>query len=540
MNTATHRRFLIAVLAAMLLHVTLVAWAGPGFESSDDEVYARAAHQLATGTFEAVAEHRWNRFGVIVPTAAAFRLFGVTAWSTISVSLFWSLTGIVAVALVARRLSGSVAGATAAFLVAPMTMVVNASAFLMPDHPVGVQMFIASACVWLGRDTSVRRPAAWGVGAALAITLGVLTKLTALWLAPLFLVFFVADLAGGRHRGFWGAFALAGAVAGAAFFCTYGLATGDPLYRMHAIDARHTATHWGYGDDDAATLLARITWEPAVLILNRLPELGLVLAAAIPAMALSRKAHAGSRFWAAHTIVVAGGFWLGSTSLSEYSPLPPLPRMLSPMVLPVAVLAGSVLTRSRSDCKTPWASAAVLAAGVATGLAVGRPLAAVAYVAGTAALALALSPGAVAARVPDWTRRSALPAILTLMCVYGIVRGGVGESPRMRAERDVAMSLAARLGPHATIAIDRRSRRTLEHYAAYRPRPGAITLWDWSRREESELPRARPIFAYVHSRRIVAKKGRYSPPDWLAPFLERGEVVFDDGIVQLRRLDFDS
>ncbi len=526
-----HRSFALFVLAACAVHVALVVLARPGFSSSDDEVYARLAHDMARGTFELIPEHRGNRLGLIAPTAAAYLAFGVGRWTTVLWPLLHSVAGIIVVAVVARRMAGDRAGVLAALVFATLSQVVNASTFLLPDGPVGVQMFAAAACLWTARASRGRRAAAWGAAAAGLIAVGVTIKLTTLWLAPFFAALFVADVARRRHRAAWTAFVATGAVTAAVFFAAYAATTGDALYRLHAIAAQHNDTHWAFADASTADLVRRLSYAPALMILRKLPGLALLmaLASAVALHALRRPRDSRLLFWAAYAVVVIGGFWVGTTSFARMAPLPLLPRMLAPAAAPLALLAACALTSGRMRGRALAPGAIIVGAGAAVALADGRLLVACVYVAGGGALLVALRGG-------GWTRRAALVAVLALpaaMSLYSAIRGGLGESAAMRAERALVTSLPRLVPEGGVVLTDRRSARTIRFYRGYRDREPTVVAWD-----RAVPSSGAPAYVYWHAARVAWRGGRMAPPAWLAQRAERGRAVWESGpqrLLWLRR-----
>ena len=533
MSTAKRNAFPLLVLAACALHVVLFIAAGPGFNSSDDEVYTRLAHSMSVGDFELSPEHRGNRLGLIAPTAAIYAAVGVGRWSTVIWPLLCSLTGIVAVAGITRRLAGDDrAGAVAAFLFAPLTIVLGGSVFLMPDSPVGVMMLLAAACLWVARDLDRRRAVAWGAASAFFIAAGVLTKLTALWLAPFFAALFAADVLRRRRGAAWSGFVLTGVVAALVFFAAYAHFTGDALYRVHAVSAQHNDTHWAYADASTGELLRRLTYQPGLMWARALPEMMFLLALALAVPLSLRGESRRSRdiaYWSAYAVVVIGGFWIGTTSFARLAPLPLLPRMLAPAAAPLAIVAATALVSERPTARRVLPSVALMCAGLIIVALDGRILVAGMYAAMATIAFLALRAPH---RARGWTVIAAL-TVSVLLSGYSIVRRGAGESKGMRVERLAMSTLDALTSADATVLTDRRSERTFRFYRGYQP--GAPTVLPWDDLA-SPPPQTRPLYVYWHAERIAWRGGRAAPPTWLAELTESGEVVWESDDARLVRL----
>ena len=88
------------ILAVLALAVRL--WCFTGLIASDDVVYAHYARLLATGRYSVEANHMALRFGLLLPVAGAYALFGVSEVTTVLVPLLASVASVVLVFLIGR------------------------------------------------------------------------------------------------------------------------------------------------------------------------------------------------------------------------------------------------------------------------------------------------------------------------------------------------------------------------------------------------------------------------------------------------------
>ena len=77
-----------------------------GLIGSDDLGYSEFAQRIAVGTYELEPHHYAICFGLIVPVAVLYRLFGVTEWTTIALPLVASTLAVPVLTLIGRRIFG--------------------------------------------------------------------------------------------------------------------------------------------------------------------------------------------------------------------------------------------------------------------------------------------------------------------------------------------------------------------------------------------------------------------------------------------------
>ena len=99
-----------------------------GLVGSDDIFYSAYAQQIVEGTYQLEHHHMAIRYGVILPVAAIYKVFGINEWSTVALPLLASSLAPVLAALVGFQLSGTIASWVAGLLLASFPVTVQADA----------------------------------------------------------------------------------------------------------------------------------------------------------------------------------------------------------------------------------------------------------------------------------------------------------------------------------------------------------------------------------------------------------------------------
>jgi 4-amino-4-deoxy-L-arabinose transferase-like glycosyltransferase len=324
---------LAAILAGGALAVRL--WCFTGLIASDDVIYAHYARALAVGHYSLEANHLALRFGLLLPVAASYTLFGISEATTALVSLVASVASVVLVFFIARRQFGLPAGVIAAVLMASFPLSIRYGSILVPET-IAELYILAAVCLYLRASESGRFTTATAAG----ITLGVayLTRELAFFVA---LAVFMEAAWQRRWR-------LLFAIAFGSFLIVLGehlyywFAAGDPLLRLHAMAAHNQRP-------DAMSFREHPAWRffRALPHLMLIPSLGFGLhslaalaLAALASFMLNIRRTALFLLW-----IVLPLFYLnfGTTSLKTYIAMPVGDRYLELIYPPLFVLSGALL-----------------------------------------------------------------------------------------------------------------------------------------------------------------------------------------------------
>jgi hypothetical protein len=343
-----NRRWLFRLPTVTLLLVLgfTVAFFGlthEGLYDLDDYLYARYAHALASGTYRPLPDPRHllhdplrERLLVFGPVAGLYRLLGVNIISTTLWPLLCTLGCTVVIwALYRRREPVVAAGAT--LLLGLHYFTLNLSTYLYPDNVLMFWGLAGAAALLTGRREGQQRPAGWGAGFAVLSFAALLSKETIVFYLPFYLGVLGLDACYRRHGRFWRAALLT------AYLLYYQLLTGDVLYRYHIIEQTNAYMSDGnYVQGHTGALLRRVTWAPLGFFVGL--GMGGLLVLAVGA-GWRRRAPApasppdDARFWLGLALITLAFYWWGSTSLHDYNPISLQPRMVTPLLPPLALAA---------------------------------------------------------------------------------------------------------------------------------------------------------------------------------------------------------
>ncbi|UOG76906.1 glycosyltransferase family 39 protein [Hymenobacter tibetensis] len=345
----------VALGLVFVFTVAFFAVTHEGLYDIDDHFYARYAHALATGTYRPLPDPQHllhdplqERLLVFGPVAGLYRLFGINIISTTLWPLLCTLgCALVVWALYRRR--EPVVAAGAMLLLGLHYFTLNLSTYLYPDNVLMFCCTASAAALVVGRRLAQARPVAWGVGFALLNFAALLSKETIVFYLPFYVALLSLDAYRRRHSRFWVAALAAGSTLLAAYLVYFQVLTHDPLYRYHIIEQTNAFMRDGnYVQGHRGALLGRVTWEPLLFFVGTGMGVMLVLAAAtlpIRGAALRRSTTVqapadDASFWLALAVSTLAFYWWGSTSLQEYNPISLQPRMVTPLLPPLAIAAG--------------------------------------------------------------------------------------------------------------------------------------------------------------------------------------------------------
>ena len=216
--------FVIALLLRLACFTGLIA--------SDDGHYSGYAQLIADGRYTPEYHHRAIRYGLLLPVALLYRVFGVGEWTTIAVPLLASSVAVTVLALIGTRLFGVRAALIAALLFATFPIQLRYATVLVPEPILACYLLLA---VLLYVRTDERTPLARSVLTGVVLGVAYLTKEPAAFVA---LALLVDSVLGHRWRQTAGLGLGIGAIV-ALEHAYYVGTTGDLLFRFHALSAHN-------------------------------------------------------------------------------------------------------------------------------------------------------------------------------------------------------------------------------------------------------------------------------------------------------------
>ena len=189
-----HSRWLPAIGAALLL-TWCVGLFGRGFWTPDEPREADLAWRMSWQSEKSVPLLAGDPFCEKPPltywaAAAPIAMFGMHAWSTRLPNLLYALISALSVGLIARRLSGSVAGVAAAAAISTFLLGYQTAIWFATDAP--VLAFVSLALLGLQRGFYAQGTRTRWTGYTLmhgALALGFLSKSAFAWLVPVLSLF---------------------------------------------------------------------------------------------------------------------------------------------------------------------------------------------------------------------------------------------------------------------------------------------------------------------------------------------------------------
>jgi 4-amino-4-deoxy-L-arabinose transferase-like glycosyltransferase len=321
-----------ALIAVGLFAILLRAAGYDGLAVSDDMGYAHFADRIATGQFRLEHHHYAIRFGMTVPVALLYFLFGMQEWTTALYPFVASVAASVLLAAIGCRIGGAMAGLFSGLLLASLPMEALYGGMLVPEAVLQAAL-LAAALLYVVADerSSPRLAGLSGVAFGLAF----LVKEPAVFVLAAFVLF---GLLQRRYRLALALAAGAASVAGAEFALFY-WATGDPFF-IHSAMKVHNAgmMRWAETMDLPYRLFK---YYPRILLIPGafvgLHGLVATVAALYGLLRWKKPACTLLLLWAVIPYLYLN---FGSSSFREYMPLPAAHRYLLVTFPPLLLLAG--------------------------------------------------------------------------------------------------------------------------------------------------------------------------------------------------------
>lgn len=337
-----HRACLLSVLLGLLL---LWAFTPQEYVASDPGNYSRRAFNILQNGDLGSSHVFGHRLAVTLPVALFYTLFGVNilatnVWPLIAVIV---LTVTVWLALPDKR--SKCLGVVLCLLCVPL---LDSAVVLLPDIIAAAFMGLSSLVLFKRRSALQEDRRRWLLVPLAAVSLlffAFLAKMSAYWVLPLWALALVADVKDEDTvkmlRRFYLPAVVTGVALGAGYLLFCEMIWGDPLARFESINAL-TAHHlWDWDKQNLNEMVKRITVSPIRLLLA---QYGSIVILAFLGLILSPP---DLRPWAHYTVLCILFFWFGSTSFTQYEPMPLVDRMTLPALPGILVLAGFAASRLR-------------------------------------------------------------------------------------------------------------------------------------------------------------------------------------------------
>ncbi len=312
-----------------------------GLIASDDLWYSHYAQLITQHRYLPQLLHVALRYGLTIPVALAYWLFGIREWTTVLVPFLASVASIPVLMTVGWRMFGPRTGLMAGILFATFPLELRYATILVPE-PVTVFYVLVAMLAYLYAESK----GSLLLGLATGICLGAayLTKEPAL-LVALALMIYV-----GMRRQWRVILGMAlglGMIVGLEHFY-YLMRTGDLLFRLHAM-AEHNRSTLALEANQNLFYRLVIAYPRRMLLPNM--DFGVHSVFSLGLMALGLILFRVERFRLLLLWAVLPWLCLNfcSSSLTSYFVLPEAARYLDLVYPPLFLLAGAVLDRLTSE-----------------------------------------------------------------------------------------------------------------------------------------------------------------------------------------------
>jgi hypothetical protein len=339
--TSTHKTLLLILLAAAILRLATFG----GISGTDDKHYIRYAYQMAQGTYQPDPSSFYSlRFGVLIPLAFLYRLFGVGDATTIILPFCFSIGTIIVAFLLAKSLFSETAGLIAAALLATLPIDSTYATMLWPDTQM---IFFISLAVLFFRHAQIRRAPMIFFAAGLCLGVAYTTKIMAIFFLPLVAIYACYALFTRKLR-MTDILALS-----SGFLCIWSIetiylyrATNDPLFHYHTLNAGYNSNPYSGAAylKSHALLTRRLLFDTPFLLLGGVVYFSILFWAAIPlAIRGLRTGNHNLRMVSCWLLLLFCVFNFMPTSIARYQVLYVEPREIMMLILPGILLVAAYL-----------------------------------------------------------------------------------------------------------------------------------------------------------------------------------------------------
>lgn len=321
---------LIPVLGSFFLFLFwLIAYDGITF--SDDVYYILAGRDFWNGTMEVNSYHFSTRWGAYILAGLMSLIFGFDPHSISFISLLAYLGSYLLLIHLLQSKREKII-----FSIWFLTQVYFLH-FLTKVYPDSILVFCCSLAAY-GASIRMRNPIVGGKLLMVALTLGFLSKETIVFLFPLPLILLYIDWKGNQLKNsFYITFFSFSILAAILYLGFFWAKFGDPLYRIHSINAGHYVSEFTYADKGWTSILKRLTVTPIFTLVERAYWPWLVFA--LPGIYVGfKKKESGTFEFSLIFMLLLLGFWFMTSTLEFYNPIYLNPRHLIILVPIMAFL----------------------------------------------------------------------------------------------------------------------------------------------------------------------------------------------------------
>lgn len=313
-----------------------------GFTVGDCADYLSAANELLHGNWDIIHNFYANRVGTFLPYAIGIQIFGFSTLIT-WITTFQFLVLLAIIYFTIKPFSVSIALMSCAMLGTAPILLQNASV-VMGD--MASTLFANGAVLLLFyflfyAPKTARSQKKWGIIIGLFIFYAFLVKESVVFYLPIFCFYFWQHRKDKSLDLFWKYLVICLGFCFSFLMLAYTLKTGNPFFKLMAVESGPTASDCNYAGADWWTILNRISWQPFVFISQDYSFAYLFLFSVLHLCQYRRDTSKKELFFMQYLLVTLVLWWVGSQGISSYNPVSLVHRVWLPLLVPMAINAAS-------------------------------------------------------------------------------------------------------------------------------------------------------------------------------------------------------
>jgi len=341
MNTNLMNIRSIAILfSSILLFVLVWLYLPQAYIASDPWAYSSRAYSIMENLDFGKGHVFDHRIGLTIPVAIIYKLFGISITTTNLIALLSVITIFITIWV---ALPDNKSRTIGLFLALTSVPLLKASSALFPDIVATAFMGISSLLLFnRHKYLSYRYWIIFPLGAMLFLFWAFLAKLSAYWVLPLWIIYIIKDLRSKDFlvfKYFYTPAILFGLILGTAYLYFSYITWGSALARLESVQSLTGVHLWAAEHMSTWDMFKRLTVLPIILFLKEyyiIPLLVLISPWVIPKQLWG---------WIFYLLFCVGFFWFGSTSFTQYEPMPLFDRMVLPALPAIYILAAYVIAK---------------------------------------------------------------------------------------------------------------------------------------------------------------------------------------------------
>ncbi|MBF0384189.1 MAG: glycosyltransferase family 39 protein [Magnetococcales bacterium] len=354
----------IGTVVLVAIHLFFLMWAGPKYQNSDDSIYSRIAHEIVDGRYKYDPMGNpgfQNRYGVTVPTALGYKLFGINRYSLVLWSWLCSILTLTLLFNFVLKRYGLPAGFISGLIFATNTKQIGTALMLSVDVILSFFMFLSAVILYEARQPEARgRERFFAIAFVATLMMATLSKLLVISIFPAFAILMAVDLKNQKHKTLWINIVAIGLLFGGAYLIWMHIYTGSYMSRFagtlnvfQSLDSMQIKNY----NEMMNNLPARLTYKPILVILS-IPGLLIPFALALAALfqtgtkdldhkqpvagqGVSNLKNTG--YWWLLIFSAMFYIWFIPGSFNPFIPIILIPRYFLPLIPFLALLAGVAL-----------------------------------------------------------------------------------------------------------------------------------------------------------------------------------------------------